>query len=114
MHNQAGGMSIPFGWKYDRGETVADAVVHILGVMMAITVLVVRVVVAAHCDDVFEVVAVIVYIAGFLSMFGFSAAYILWPISPIKWWLRRLDHSAIYLLIPASYTAFTLPMHGNA
>jgi len=38
----------------------------------------------------------------------------LWPISPIKWWLRRLDHSAIYLLIAATYTAFILPMHGTA
>jgi hemolysin III len=43
-------------------------------------------------------------------MFGFSAAYNLWPVSPCKWWLRRLDHSAIYLLIAATYTAFMLPM----
>jgi hemolysin III len=107
-------MSIPFGWKYDRGETVADAVVHILGVMMAIAAAALLVVVAAHDDDVTEVVAVIVYIASFLAMFGFSAAYNLWPISPIKWWLRRLDHSAIYLLIAATYTAFILPMHGIA
>jgi len=107
-------MSIPFGWKYDRGETVADAVVHILGVMMAIAAAALLVVVAGHDDDVTEVVAVIVYIAGFLAMFGFSAAYNLWPISPIKWWLRRLDHSAIYLLIAATYTAFILPMHGTA
>ena len=101
-------MSIPFGWKYDRGETVADAVVHILGVMMAIAAAALLVVVAAHDDDVTEVVAVIVYIAGFLAMFGFSAAYNLWPISPIKWWLRRLDHSAIYLLIAGTYTPYML------
>jgi len=70
--------------------------------------------VAAHDDDVTEVVAVIVYTAGFLAMFGFSAAYNLWPISPIKWWWRRLDHSAIYLLIAATYTAFILPIHVTA
>ena len=91
-------MTIHFAWKYDRGETVADAVVHILGVTMAIAAAALLVVVAARDDDVTEVVVVIIYIAGFLAMFSFSAAYNLWPISPIKWWLRRLDHSSIYLL----------------
>jgi len=107
-------MITPFTWDYDRGETVADAVVHVLGVTMAIAAAALLVVVAAHDDDVTEVVAVIVYTAGFLAMFGFSAAYNLWPISPIKWWLRRLDHSAIYLLIAATYTAFVLPIHVTA
>jgi hemolysin III len=37
-------------------------------------------------------------------MLGFSAAYNLWPVSHRKWWLRRLDHSAIYVLIAATYT----------
>jgi hemolysin III len=107
-------MTIQFAWKYDRGETVADAVVHILGVTMAIAAAALLVVVAARDDDVTEVVAVIIYIAGFLAMFSFSAAYNLWPISPIKWWLRRFDHSSIYLLIAATYTAFILPIHVTA
>lgn len=37
---------------------------------------------------------------------GISAAYNLWPVSPVKWLLRRFDQSAIYLLIAASYTPF--------
>jgi hemolysin III len=114
MHNYTGDVATEFAWKYDRGETVADAVIHILSVTMAIAAAALLVVVAAHDDDVTEVAAVIIYIAGFLAMFGFSAAYNLWPISPIKWWLRRLDHSAIYLLIAGTYTAFMLPMQGTA
>jgi hemolysin III len=39
-------------------------------------------------------------------MLGLSAAYNMWPVSPRKWLLRRFDHSAIYLLIAATYTAF--------
>jgi hemolysin III len=35
-------------------------------------------------------------------------------VSPVKWWLRRLDHSAIYLLIASTYTAFLLPMQSLA
>lgn len=107
-------MTTQLVWKYDRGETVADAVIHILGVTMAIAAAALLVVVAAHDDDTTEVAAVAVYTAGFLAMFSFSAAYNLWPISPIKWWLRRFDHSAIYLLIAATYTAFMLPMRGVA
>ena len=37
-------------------------------------------------------------------MLGCSAAYNLWPVSRWKWVLRRFDHSAIYLLIAATYT----------
>jgi hemolysin III len=39
-------------------------------------------------------------------MLAFSAAYNMWPVSPVKWVLRRFDHSAIYLLIAATYTPF--------
>jgi channel protein (hemolysin III family) len=40
----------------------------------------------------------------------FSAAYNLWLVSRIKRLLRRFDHSAIYLLIAATYTPFTVQM----
>src|SRR5258708_30686376 len=39
-------------------------------------------------------------------MLVLSATYNLWPISPAKWLLRRFDHSAIYVLIAATYTPF--------
>jgi hemolysin III len=35
-----------------------------------------------------------------------SLAYNLWPVSPTKWLLRRVDHAAIYLLIAATYMPF--------
>jgi len=115
MQNYALGMTSPFtwDWDYDRGETLADAVVHILGVALAIGGAAVLIAIAADHGTVAQLAAVAVYLAGLLAMFGFSAAYNLWPVSPFKWWLRRLDHSAIYLLIAATYTAFMLPMHGT-
>jgi hemolysin III len=110
MHNYASGMSTQFTWRYDRGETIADAVIHILGITSAIVGAAVLTLVAVRQGDITEFTAVAIYLAGFLTMFASSAAYNLWPISPVKWWLRRLDHSAIYLLIAATYTAFILPM----
>jgi hemolysin III len=107
-------MTSPFIWDYDRGETLADAVVHLLGVAMAVGGAAVLIVIAVHSGDATQFAAVAIYLTGLLAMLGFSAAYNLWPVSPFKWWLRRLDHSAIYLLIAATYTAFMLPMRGSA
>jgi hemolysin III len=39
-------------------------------------------------------------------MLGISAAYNVYPVCRTKWLLRRLDHSAIYVLIAATYTPF--------
>ena len=36
---------------------------------------------------------------------GFSLAYNMAPPSPLKWVLRRFDHSAIYIMIAGTYTA---------
>lgn len=107
-------MNAPIRWDYDRAETIADAVVHGLGIALAVAGGAALMIVAALYANVSQVAAVAIYIAGLAAMIGFSAAYNLWPLTPFKWWLRRLDHSAIYLLIAATYTAFVLPMKGTA
>jgi len=104
-------MDAPIAWDYDRSEVIADAVVHTLGNALAIVGAAVLIVIAAH-GTALEFTAAAIYLAGLMAMFGFSAAYNLWPVSPTKWWLRRLDHSAIYLLIASTYTAFVLPLGG--
>jgi len=107
-------MSSTFSWDYDRTELLADGIVHVLGVIIAVAAAAVLIVIAVHAGNITRLTAVSIYLAGLLAMFLFSAVYNLWPVSPVKWWLRRLDHSAIYLLIAATYTAFMLPMYGAA
>ncbi len=46
-------------------------------------------------------------------MLVISAVYNLWPVSPVKWILRRFDHSAIYLLIASTYTPFITQMRND-
>ena len=46
-----------------------------------------------------NVAPILVYVIGLVTMLALSAAYNLWPVSPVKWVLRRFDHTAIYLLI---------------
>ena len=50
-------------------------------------------------------VAAVIYGAALIALFSTSALYHRWPGDP-RWkpWLRRLDHSTIYVFIAASYT----------
>jgi hemolysin III len=104
----------PVAWDYDRGELVADATVHVLGIVLVIAGAAALIAILVEVGSVARLPSVTIYLAALVSMLGFSAAYNLWPVSELKWWLRRLDHSAIYLLIAATYTAFLSPMPGAA
>jgi hemolysin III len=91
-------------WNYDRAELIADGVVHGIGVFCGLVAATVLVVLTAVYATAFEIVGVSVYVAGLLAMLVLSATYNLWPVSRAKWILRRFDHSAIYVLIAATYT----------
>ncbi|TYO62582.1 hemolysin III family protein [Bradyrhizobium hipponense] len=99
-----------FRWNYDRAEMIADGIIHGIGVLSGIIAATVLVVLAAVYADAVNIVGVSIYVAGLLSMLVLSATYNLWPVSPAKWLLRRFDHSAIYLLIAATYTPFILEL----
>jgi hemolysin III len=91
-------------WNYDRAELIADGIVHGVGVFSGLIAATVLIVLAAVFASAYEIVTVSVYAVGLLTMLGCSAAYNLWPVSHRKWLLRRFDHSAIYVLIAATYT----------
>lgn len=91
-------------WNYDRAELIADSIVHGIGVFSGLIATTVLIVLAGVFASTYEIVSVSIYDAGLLAMLGCSAAYNLWPVSRRKWLLRRFDHSAIYILIAATYT----------
>jgi hemolysin III len=91
---------------YDRAEFTADALVHAVGCCLGLAGAVVLLSVAFISAPRAEIVSVIVYLFGLLSMLGLSAAYNLFPYSNVRLTLRCLDHSAIYLMIAGTYTAF--------
>src|ERR1700680_1989043 len=97
-------------WNYDRAELIADGIVHGIGVFGGLIAATVLVVLTAVYATAFEVTVVSVYVAGLLAMLVLSATYNLWPVSRAKWVLRRFDHSAIYVLIAATYTPFIVQM----
>ena len=97
-------------WNFDRSELIADAVVHIIGVCFGLVAATALIVLTSVYASAIDVAAVSVYVAGLLAMLVMSATYNLWPVSRAKWVLRRFDHSAIYLLIAATYTPLILEL----
>jgi hemolysin III len=95
-------------WDYDHAEILLDGVVHVAGIVLGIAGVAVLMVLALRSPVLADLPVSIVYAAGLLAMLGCSAAYNLWPVSRVKWMLRRFDHSAIYLLIAATYTPFAV------
>ena len=100
-------------WDYDRVELVADCIVHAIGVSLGVVGAIVIVIVVANSARAADMPSILIYTIGLLSMLGFSAAYNTWPISRAKWVLRRFDHSAIYVMIAGTYTAFIGQMRGD-
>jgi hemolysin III len=96
--------------EYDRHEILADGIVHGLGIIGAIAGVAVLVVLAAPSVAAWELTSVAIYGSCLLAVLAISAVYNLWPVSPVKWILRRFDHSAIYLLIAGTYTPFITQM----
>src|SRR5262249_4544913 len=92
-------------WHYDRTEIIADGVVHAIGVCLGLIGAGTIVVMAVKIERA-DVAAIWVYVFGLVASLAVSAASNVWPVAPVKWVLRRFDHSAIYLLIAGTYTPF--------
>ena len=97
-----GMISVP--WHYDAKELRADGVVHVVGVALAVLGALGLAAVAPPAS--LDSAAIAIYAGALVATLGLSAAYNMWPVSPTKWLLRRLDHASIYFLIAGTYTPF--------
>lgn len=89
---------------YTRNEHLVDLVIHAAGILFAVNA---SLWLLWHVTGMPVAVSVSVYCAGLLAMISASAIYNLWPAHrPSKQVLRRLDHSAIFIMIAATYTPF--------
>jgi hemolysin III len=92
--------------RYDVSEIIADGIVHGVGVVSALIAVTALIFYATVWGTSGAIVASWIYGLGLVASLGISFAYNIWPRSPVKWFLRRLDHSAIFILIAATYTPF--------
>ena len=97
-------------WGFTAAELWADGAVHVLGILLAVSGAGALAFAVAGRVTAGEAAAVAVYLATLVASIGVSGLYNIWPVSPTKWILRRLDHAAIYLLIAGTYTPFMVRM----
>jgi len=93
-------------WRYDRHELIADGIVHGVGVVAALIAVTALIFYATVWGTPGALASAWIYGLGLIATLGISFAYNIWPVSPVKWFLRRLDHSSIFILIAATYTPF--------
>ncbi|WP_377295737.1 hemolysin III family protein [Rhizobium sp. SGZ-381] len=95
-----------FGRTYDFHEIVADGVVHGIGIVLALIGATALIFYATVWSSHGELFAAWTYGIGLVLCLSVSFTYNIWPHSRTKWLLRRFDHSAIFVLIAATYTPF--------
>lgn len=89
---------------YTPTEQRVDLAIHVLGILFAVNA---SLWLLWRVTGLPAAVSVSIYCAGLLAMIVMSATYNLWPAQRrSKQWLRRLDHSAIFIMIAATYTPF--------
>jgi hemolysin III len=93
-------------WAYDRYELIADGIVHGVGLFFALIGVTVLIFYATLWSPAGALAAAWVYGVGLVLTLAISFSYNIWPVSRTKWYLRRFDHSAIFVLIAATYTPF--------
>jgi hemolysin III len=98
---------------YSNGEMRADIAAHVVGVLCGLVGTLVLMLQASN-GPLLLVLGATLYAIGLLAMLGFSAAYNLWPASPVKEMLRRLDHAAIFVMIAGTFTPFLMARVGGA
>ncbi len=103
----------PFYKTYSKGEQRADIAVHVIGVACGL-VGVVALMFTASAGSFLIVLSAVLYSIGLIAMLSFSAAYNLWPQSPVKEMLRRLDHAAIFVMIAGTFTPLVMNRIGGA
>jgi hemolysin III len=88
---------------HTRAELIADALVHALGLLVALTAGGLLLLLAGEGPSTVST-AVAIYVGSLCAVLTISLAFNLWPITPFKRLLARIDQAAIFLLIAGTYT----------
>ena len=91
-----------------QGEEITNAILHGVGLGLAIAALVVLVVVATMSGDTWHIVSFSIYGTTLVILYLSSTLYHSFPKGKVKRVFKVFDHISIYLLIAGTYTPITL------
>lgn len=93
---------------YSLGEEITNAILHGIGVLLAIAALVLCVVFSAIHHNPYAVVSSCLYGSTLIILYTMSCLYHSLKVNNAKRVFRIIDHCSIFLLIAGTYTPLTL------
>lgn len=94
--------------RYTRGEELANAITHGIGIALSIAGLALLVTMASLYGDAWHVVSGAIFGATLVLLYTASTLYHSFRQPDAKRLLRKFDHAGIFLLIAGTYTPFLL------
>lgn len=93
---------------YTKGEEIANAITHGIGVVMSIAALTLLIVIASIYGEVIHVVSFTIYGVSMLLLYTSSTLVHSFPEGKVKDLFEIFDHSSIYIFIAGTYTPLVL------
>jgi hemolysin III len=90
------------------GEMLANSITHGIGAFLSIAGLVFLIIKAIRDGSTWHLVSFIIFGTSLIILYSSSTFYHCFANQPIKGFLQRLDHTAIFFLIAGTYTPFLL------
>lgn len=89
-------------------DEIVNTVTHGIGIGLSVAALVLMLVKSAYYGTAVSVVGAAIFGAGLIILYTASTVYHSARKIRLKYYLNKVDHSAIYVLIAATYTPITL------
>ena len=99
---------IDFSHLYTAGEEIANSITHGIGAVLSVAGLTLLVALAALRGDAWDIVSYAIYGGSLVTLYLISTLYHSFRRPRIKQFFRKLDHSAIFVLIAGTYTPYLL------
>ena len=94
--------------RYSVGEEIVNSVTHGIGAILSIAGLVILVILAVLYGDSWHIVSFSIFGGALIVLYAASTLYHSFSKPSVKTFFRKMDHSAIFLLIAGTYTPFVL------
>lgn len=94
--------------KFTREEEIANSLSHAIGALLSLVALIILIVIASSTGTIWHEVGFTTFGLALLLLYSFSTLQHGLRNKQAKYIFEILDHSAIYVLIAATYSVFTL------